>query len=183
MPHPKTEFPPQVVDRGLTPPAQHAFNVPYLVREGRITELYHLVEMGDRMHKESSTFRHMNYDYNKVAQLGAAAMHDDSELFLRVIALKENDTAIGMFLARMDTSYFGTDRIAVDLLVMVEQAHRGHCYYQMQELVRDYKGWARERDAKIIWLACSTGIETDKTSMLFASLGFPPVGRLHGLIE
>lgn len=177
------QFPPQVVERNLTPPAQTSFNVLYLVREARMDELYHLVEMGDRMHKESSTFRHMNYDYNKVAQLGATAMQDDSELFLRVIARKENDVAVGMFLARIDTSYFGTDRIASDLLIMVEKEHRGHCYYQMQEIAREYKSWARERDAKIIWLATSTGIETDKVSMLFSSLGFPPVGKLHALIE
>lgn len=167
----------------MQPLKQTVFNVPYYVRSARMEELEHLVQMGARMHAESSTFRHMDYSFAKVAELGAQAILDESNLFLRVISRKEDDVAVGMFLANMQTSYFGKDRIANDLLVMVEKEHRGHCYYQMQEIAGEYKLWARERGAKIIWLATSTGIETDKTSMLFASLGFPPVGRLHGLIE
>lgn len=175
-------FPPSMVPE-VAPPKEKIFNVPYHVRNARMDEVPLLVTMGYKLHRESSTFRHMDYDVKKVAELGARAVLDESELFLRVIANKSDDVAVGMFLACMSTSYFGKDRVANDMLIMVEKEHRGHCYYQLQEIAGEYKLWARERGAKVIWLATSTGIETDKTSMLFASLGFPPVGKLHGLIE
>lgn len=153
-------------------------NERYSVRAARMDELLHLVQLGHRMQQESPTFRNMDYDYMKVAEMGAAAIHDSDRLFLRVI-VNSDDVAVGMLLCELQDSYFGKDKVAMDRLLVLEPLHRGHCMRQIQQVIGEYKDWARSNGAKLVMLATTTGIESDKTKMLFEYLDFAQIGTVH----
>lgn len=149
----------------------------YKVREGREDDIPTLIQLGERLHQESA-FKHMDYNYVKVATLLMMGIKGQNGLFLRVITNGE-DKPVGMLGGQVTTSYFGHDSVANDMSLSIDPPHRGRCFVAIQEVVSQYHKWARENGAKRIYLSTSTGIEAENTAKLYETLGFRKIGTIH----
>lgn len=126
--------------------------------------------MGGRTHEESN-YRELEYSPEKCYQLGLRAIKDDNELWL----IAEEDEPAGMLGAWCRPPIFSKECVASDHLVYVSPRYRGSSAFI--KLVRAYVRWAKKR-AKLIFLATSTGYETEK---LYTRLGFIKRGGIYQL--
>jgi hypothetical protein len=152
--------------------------VKYVVRAPDRTEIRYLVGIGRRLH-DNSKFREMHYDEDRVMILGYTAMDNPNHMFLQVIEDTETEVPVGMLLAGLQQSYFGKDYVANDLLLVIEEEHRGRCMDALRRITALYREWALSRGAKRIYLSSSTGIDPEKTRAAFEACGFHQIGTLH----
>lgn len=150
----------------------------YVVRLPVRGEINYLVGIGRRLH-DKSKFRDMEYDEHRVAILGYTAMDNPNHMFLMVIEDTQQEVPVGMLLAGIQQSYFGKDFVANDLLLVVEEEHRGRCMDALRRITALYREWALSRGAKRIYLSSSTGIDPDKTRAAFEACGFHQIGTVH----
>lgn len=149
----------------------------YMVRPASPEEIPYLASMGKRLHAKS-LFKDMDYNEEQVIAVGNMARTND-HCFLHVIVDLEQDVPIGILMAMVTPTYFGKDFVANDMLLMVEEEHRGKCGAALREITTRYKNWAFHKGAKRVYLSTSTGIDTEKTKEAFEACGFHQVGTLH----
>jgi hypothetical protein len=133
--------------------------------------------MGKRMHGDS-LFNAMEFNDEQVTSIGMMARESDT-MFLHVIVDVEQDVPVGMLLATLSPSFFGKDLVANDLLLLIEDEHRGHCGSALKEITSRYKNWAFHKGAKRVYLATSTGLMAEKTKEAYEACGFRQVGTIH----
>jgi hypothetical protein len=150
----------------------------YIVRMSNRDEIRYLVSMGRRMH-DNSKFRDMDYDEDKVAILGFAALDQPKRMFLMVIDDTEQDVPVGILLAGLSQSYFGSDYVANDLLLVIEEEHRGRCGDALRRITALYREWASEHGAKRIYIGTSSGIDPEHACKALEACGFHMIGTLH----
>jgi hypothetical protein len=150
----------------------------YTVRDAKDSEVFELVDISKLVLAESPTYANMTFDAEKSANYiyGAIAKHDG--WFLRVIA-DENNRIVGGLLGCMETTVFGPDKIAYDVTIMMETAHRGRCVKQLIQVIQEFKQWGIDNGAKLIKLGVSSGINIEKASMFFEHMGFGCIGAIH----
>jgi len=130
-----------------------------------------LIELGRVMHQESPRFRGMDYDEEKLMQLGANLVNQGG------IFLAEKDgKPLGMILGMVTEHFFGHDLMACDLAVYVHPDHRGGTL--AVRLIKKYEAWAFSMGAKVITMGVSTEVEADRTGQLYKRLGYRMTGVL-----
>lgn len=149
----------------------------YRVRRPEMSEIKYLVSMGRRLH-DNSAFRNMNYDEQQVEKLGYVALGTNT-MFLRVIEHVPTEVPIGLLLAHLQQSYFGSDLVANDMLLMIEEEHRGQCFDALRYLTAMYRDWAQTAGAKRVYLGTSTGVDPERARIALEKCGFHQIGTLH----
>ena len=130
-----------------------------------------LIELGRVMHQESPRFRGMDYDEEKLMQLGANLVNQGG------IFLAEKDgKPLGMILGMVTEHFFGHDLMACDLAVYVHPDHRGGTL--AVRLIKKFEAWAFSMGAKVITMGVSTEVEADRTGQLYKRLGYRMTGVL-----
>ena len=130
-----------------------------------------LIELGRVMHQESPRFRGLDYDEEKLMQLGANLVNQGG------IFLAEKDgKPLGMILGMVTEHFFGHDLMACDLAVYVHPDHRGGTL--AVRLIKKYEAWAFSMGAKVITMGVSTEVEADRTGQLYKRLGYRMTGVL-----
>jgi hypothetical protein len=133
--------------------------------------------MGKRLHGES-LFSNMDYNEESVAKLGHVAATDENFFFHTIVELP-TDVPVGMLIGMLQTTFFGTDKIATDLLFFIEPEHRGQCAEAIQEITTRYSRWGFYKGAKRVYLVSSTGIEPERTEHAYEACGFRKIGTVH----
>jgi hypothetical protein len=154
----------------------------YLVRDALEIEVYQLVDLSQAVLKESPTYTHMAFDKEKSAFFFAKGINKEKQWFLRVIVEKVEGTVVGFILCVCEPSIFGPDKIAYDVTIMVDEAHRGKCTKQVVQLIYDYKEWALKEGAKVVKMGVSSLINIEKAELFFDKLGFTKIGSQHAII-
>lgn len=156
--------------------------MPYGVRDAKRSDVIDIVEMGERLHEES-VFRCMSFDKERVARLVLLAVNGrDDNLFIKCVEDIETHRVVGGLFAWTQVSWFGPDRVANDVTLMVDAPHRDKCFSQLVKIVSMYKEWAISRKAKLIHLSTSTQIDAERTGKIYEALGFPKSGSIHTVI-
>jgi hypothetical protein len=149
----------------------------YRVRVPGHDEIKYLVSMGRRLH-DNSAFRNMSYDSEQVEKLGHMALANGT-MFLRIIEHIPTEVPVGILLAYLQPTYFGRDLVANDMLLLVEEEHRGKCFDAIRYITSMYRDWAQAAGAKRIYLGTSTGVDPEKTRTVLEKCGFHQIGTLH----
>lgn len=153
----------------------------YSIREAREEEVFHIADICEAVLKEAPTYTALTFDKDKASNLIYGAIMKQQGWWLRVIA-NDADTIVGGLCCYCGESDFGPDKIAYDITIMVDEEYRGKCLKELIQLVDAYKTWALAEGAKVIKMGVSSGINIDKASTFFASLGFKRIGAMHGYI-
>lgn len=135
------------------------------------------IALGKLMHAESC-YRDTEYSKQKCMQLGFLAIRDSKHIWL---VAEKDMKIIGMLGARINQAYFSYDMIAQDYLVYVLPEYRGSSAFS--RMVKQYLKWAIDKEAKLIFLATSTGVDTDRVEQLYNRLGLKKMGALYQLGE
>lgn len=143
------------------------------IRQMNDDDLDDLIAMGWDMHQES-WYRNLNFDPPKLRLLYESIKAYPAR-FCAFVA-EEGDNKVGMFVGAIAEFYFGTDKLASDLLLFVAKEHRGST--AAPRLIKAYLAWAKENDARSINLGISTSINVDRTARLYEKLGFKLDGHL-----
>lgn len=154
----------------------------YLVRDALEIEVYQLVDLAEAVLKEAPTYTHMEVQKEKCAFFFMKGINKEEQWFLRVICEKDGGAVVGFILAICEPSIFGPDKIAYDVTIMVDEAHRGRCIKQVVQLVYEYKEWALKKGAKVIKMGVSSLINIEKAELFFDKLGFTKIGSQHAII-
>lgn len=139
------------------------------IRQGDRDDIPALIELGGLMHKESPRFRGLDWDEDKLIQLGIL-LADQGGMF---VAEKDNKV-VGMILGMVTEHFFGRDLVASDLVVYVHPDHRGGT--MVVRLLKKFEAWAYATGAKVIVLGVSTEIKADRTGELYKRLGYRSTG-------
>lgn len=153
----------------------------YSVRDAVDTETFDITDICERVLHEAPTYSRMRFDRAKVANYIYGAIMKQSGWFLRVIA-DENNRVIGGICCQCIESMNGPDKVAFDVTIMLDEEHRGRCLKEIIQLINDYKEWALAEGAVVIKMGVSSGINMDKASVFFETLGFKRIGAMHGYI-
>lgn len=153
----------------------------YIVRDAVDTEVFDIADICEAVLKEAPTYTHLTFDKDKAANLIYGAIIKQEGWFLRVIA-DDNNKIVGGLCCYCGESGFGPDKVAYDITIMVDEEHRGKCLKELVTIVNEYKEWALAQGAKVIKMGVSSGINMDKASTFFESLGFKRIGAMHGFV-
>lgn len=153
----------------------------YSVRDAVDTEVFDLADICEKVLLESPTYRHMAFDRMKCANQIYSCIMKHEGWFLKII-VDETNRPVGGIGCWCGVSDFGPDKIAHDITIMLDEEHRGRCLKQIIEIVEEYKKWATAQGAKLIKMGVSSGMNMDKASTFFETLGFARIGAMHGLI-
>ena len=148
-----------------------------IIRPMTEADIQDVVDMGAVMHAEGA-YINMTYDPHKCADLARAVMAD-TENQIALVAETEHGEVVGMLSGYVIPFYFGPDLVSHDRIVYIIPSYRGTSAFL--RLVRKYVEWARSKKVRQIFMAISTGINTDKTTDLYVRLGFRHVGGVFQL--
>lgn len=153
----------------------------YSVRDAVDMETYDVVDVCERVLQEAPTYSRMRFDRDKVANYVYGAIVKQPTWFLRVI-VDEDNKIVGGICCQCVESMNGPDKVAFDVTIMLDEEHRGKCLKQIIQIVEEYKEWAIAEGAVVIKMGVSSGINMDKASVFFETLGFKRIGAMHGYI-
>lgn len=143
-----------------------------IVREMTESDIPVLVKIGSQAHLESE-YRTMTFSSEKCERLGQAMYSLEN---LKCFVVERDGEIIGFLMASVDEGYFTDEKTTSDLLVYVKPEWRGSRAFYL--LITEYIAWAKEQDAKLIFLSNSTGYEPEKIGKLYERLGFHRVGGI-----
>lgn len=143
-----------------------------MIRLASAEDIPQLLDIGEKAIKESG--HPARFDRKKTRQmifnLILAQRKGNNH---RVWVLFNSGVVCGVFIGQIDTLYFSQDKYATDLIFYVLPEHRGHGV----KLVRKFVEWASSHKKVVdITLQQSSGIDMERTSKLYARIGFKLVG-------
>lgn len=153
----------------------------YSVRDAVDTETFDIADICERVLQEAPTYHRMRFDRMKVANYVYGAIMKQPGWFLRVI-VDDRDKIVGGICCQCCESMNGPDKVAFDVTIMLDEEHRGKCLREVIQIVEDYKQWAIAEGAVVIKMGVSSGINMDKASVFFETLGFKRIGAMHGYL-
>lgn len=153
----------------------------YSVRKAVETEVFEIAAICEAVLKESPTYTFLKFDEMVAANCIYGAIVEQQGWWLRVI-VDDRDKIVGGMCCYCGDSGYGPDKVAYDITIMIDEEHRGKCLKELIQLVSDYKTWALAEGAKVIKIGVSSGINMDKASIFFESLGFKRIGAMHGYV-
>lgn len=132
------------------------------------------IEMGEAMHQES---RYNPYEFNKdkILQLINATFTNPESYSMFVV--EDSEEIVGLLVGVCVEYWFGTDKQTADLAIYVKPEKRGSS--AVGRLIRAYEKWASNLGVKEIGVSTSTGVETERTTMLFQRLGYEPAAYAY----
>ena len=120
------------------------------------------------MHKESPVFKHSSFDDKTVVDLLSLSLKSPSDV---CVLVNETDGEItGGIIAFAYKNWFGPERVASDLALFVTPDKRGGVV--AARLVNQYEKWAKSVGCSEVTIGVSTGVNTDRTALLFQRLGY-----------
>ena len=129
-----------------------------------------LLALGKRMRAEGPNFMKLDFSDEKAALVISRLIDNESLL----VACK-GEYIVGLLAFVVIEHLWGRDKIASDVAIFVESAHRGCSAFL--RLIRTFETIAAERGVKMLELGVSAGIDNDKTAKMFSALGY----HYHGI--
>ena len=148
-----------------------------MIRPIQTSDIMQLLALGKKMHSEGH-FKHTEYNKQNVIRLFMGIKDDDSKCCF--VAVKAGET-IGFFMGFLDTYYFGNTKTSYDLLIYVDEKHRGSS--TGVKLLQCYINWARKHGVtdNNIRLGDSAEIDSEAVGRLYKHMGFREHGKLYVL--
>lgn len=142
------------------------------IRDATIEDIDQILDLGKRMHAESSRFGALAFDEGKVRSLFAGLIGSEDAIVL--VAEVPDGEIIGGFAGFASEHWYSTDKVAQDLALFVRMDRRGGIL--AARMIKAFVSWAQERRCKQITLGISTGIRVEETAQLYRSLGLKQFG-------
>lgn len=148
-----------------------------MIRPIKTSDILELLALGKKMHSEGH-FKHTEYDEEKVINLFMGIIANDSQCCF--VAVNSGET-VGFFMGYIDTYYFGNTLTSYDLLIYVDENHRGSS--TGVKLLQCYIKWALDHGVTRhnIRLGDSAEIDSEAVGRLFKHMGFREHGKLYVL--
>jgi len=124
-----------------------------------------LLALGHRMRNEGPNFLKLDFSLEKAALVIDKLIANNCML----VACK-GEQIIGLIAFVVVEHLWGYDKIASDVAIFVDPAHRGCSAFI--RLIRAFEATAVERGVKMFELGVSAGIDNGKTAEMFAALGY-----------
>src|SRR5215475_4698860 len=103
----------------------------YRVREVKESDVNEIVELGAKLHVES-LFSHMRYDEQRCKNVVRWAHEGNHGLWMRVV--ESGGRVVGFLLGQVWESFFGPDKIANDLTLVIDKPHLFFTFVAIQEI-------------------------------------------------
>ena len=144
------------------------------IREATTDDIIDLMPLAVDMHEESR-FRVMKFSVEKMDDfLRWCIVNDDC---LLIVAETNDGEIAGAFAGFCMEQWFSTDKYACDFALFVHPGYRGST--ASWKLISHYVGWAGLKEAKLIQLGISTGVNPDEIGRFYEKLGFKRFGGLY----
>ena len=127
-----------------------------------------ILELGERMHKESPFFGQYEFDRDEVTNYIAHSLNNPQYEF-NLVAEKDGEI-IGGMLGTVSKLTFCKHYMPNELIVYVEPEHRKGTVGI--KLIKAFEKWAYEKGFTSTSIGFSTGINTDRTIGLYERLGY-----------
>lgn len=124
-----------------------------------------LLALGHRMRNEGPNFLKLDFSLEK-----AATVIDKLIANSGILVACKNGHIVGLLAFIVIEHLWGYDKIASDVAIFVDPAHRGCSAFV--RLIRIFEVIAAERGAKMLELGVSAGIDNGKTAEMFTALGY-----------
>ena len=142
-----------------------------MIRVATHEDVPRLVELGRLLH-DSSSYAHLGYDEDKVAQQCMRLMDSDGIVF---VAVKDGQI-VGFFGGSIAEQWFSRDKVAFDFSFFVHPDHR-HGITAVK-LIQAFTMWAKDQGATQIRMGITTDVNVEGTTRLYKALGFQDAGVL-----
>lgn len=144
-----------------------------MIRKFKDSDLARLIEIGREMHSESS-YAHLSFSEEKCRNLFFACLNLPED-FLGIVC-EQHGEIIGMFVGNITPYFFGSQKIASDLLLYIAPEFRGGA--AAVRLVKEYEKWANLLGAAQVMLGVTTGIDEVRTIEFYKRLGYKAAGAI-----
>ena len=142
------------------------------IRSAHSQDLDVLVYLLSRMHAESR-FAVLPYSPEKVHEMLTAILAGLGCVFV----LEQDGEISGTLVGLLMPQWFSHALVAEDLIFYIAPEHRGGL--SAARLVRRFVAWAEREGAQMTSIGASTGVETERTAMLYERLGGKPSGVVY----
>lgn len=146
-----------------------------MVRDATPDDVQAMVRLGQAMHAESR-YAAFNFDPIKLASEIEALIEQEDGFAL---VAERNGEVVGAFIGYVGTHYFGNDRVAMDLALIVAPSERASMLGV--QLVKRYIQQAKAKGVADIVLSNSTGVDSNRVADLFERLGFQRQGFVFSM--
>jgi RimJ/RimL family protein N-acetyltransferase len=134
------------------------------IRAAHSQDIDDLVYLLSRMHAESR-FSVLPYAPEKVHEMLTAILAGLGCIFV----VEQDGKITGTLVGLLTPQWFSHALVAEDLVCYIAPEHRGGM--AAARLVRRFIDWAKSQNAQMTSLGASTGVETERTAMLYERLG------------
>lgn len=124
-----------------------------------------LLLLGRRMRDEGPNFLKLDFSTEKAAMVIERLIANNG-----ILVACKSETIVGLLAFVVIEHLWGHDKIASDVAIFVDPAHRGCTAFL--RLVRAFEATAAERGVKMLELGVSAGIDNGKTAKMFTALGY-----------
>lgn len=146
-----------------------------MIRVATEADIPTIVDIGRRLHVESTQHSKRDFDVNKVETLFKRLIAGEGVVFVATI----NGVVIGGMAGGIAEDWFGSDKQAFDYSICIDPEFRmGVIAYR---LVRAFLSWSKAMGAKSVQMGVTTGIHPEATGRFYESFGFQKLGGIYEL--
>lgn len=145
-----------------------------MIRSARSEDIPSLLQLGRRMHAESS-YRDLVFSERHLS--GYLAMVLDTPSRYCILVAEDSERLTGFLAGYLEPFIFGPEMVAHDTAFFVEPAKRGST--TAKRLIETFRAWARSHGARELCLGISSGISTDRIGRFYERLGLSRTGHIY----
>lgn len=145
-----------------------------MIRRATQDDLPRLLELAAAMHAESR-FRIYRFVPEKVSVLLEQAI--GGQLPSVVLVAERDGAVVGGIVGLCTEQWFSDQLVAQDLAIFMEPRHRGGM--AAARLIGAFVEWATEQGAVTTELGINTGVEVERTALLYGRLGLRLTAHLY----
>lgn len=142
------------------------------IRKATLEDLRVVPMLVDDFEKESSRYKHLGLNKEKVIKTIERFIKDDSHGV--VLVAEYNENFAGGFVGGLSDEWQSDNQTAFDMVNYIYPPFRSMGVGI--EIAKHFIEWGKSKGAKIIQCGTATGVNTEHAVKLYSSLGFKEIG-------
>lgn len=144
-----------------------------IIRSATPADIDAMLALGAAVHAESN-FRDYGFDADLLRH-DAGIMFAHPEMYFMAV-VEDGDGIFGMYLGFLCRAFFSRDHVAYDMLLYVTPSRRGGT--AAARLIKAFEQWAWAAGAIDIRPGVTSGINPERTCLLYMALGYQQIGYI-----
>ena len=145
-----------------------------MIRLARESDIADLVKLAEEFYQETSAFKHLPLDTDKVARHLRFAIENDG--FYSIVATDKHGRPCGLLMGYIGEYWFSNATLTYDQMFYVRQKNRGGMI--APRMIKALEIWAKEKGVRDVYISSSSGIRVERFLRLLKKFEYKAIAAV-----